>query len=118
MILVRRPSARLAEGEVTHISRSPVDIEQAFKQWDAYIDVFRAHGWSVVELDPLDGHPDGVFVEDVRRAGVGKAVGEAHAAGDVGEGNSKGSLAIPQVGRARHPRLVWERGRVTISHST
>ncbi len=65
MILVRRPSARLAEGEVTHISRSPVDIEQAFKQWDAYIDVFRAHGWSVVELDPLDGHPDGVFVEDV-----------------------------------------------------
>jgi hypothetical protein len=63
------------------------------------------------------------FVRDARqhratvtRAHAARQLGTA--AGDVGEGNSKGSLAIPQVGRARHPRLVWERGRVTISHST
>ena len=34
-------------------------------QWNAYVDVFRDHGWSVIELDPLDDHPDGVFVEDI-----------------------------------------------------
>jgi dimethylargininase len=65
MILVRRPSPRLADGELTHLVRQHVDLEQALTQWDAYIGVFREHGWSVVELDPLDDHPDGVFVEDV-----------------------------------------------------
>ncbi len=65
MILVRRPSRRLADGELTHIVRRPVDVEKAFAQWNAYVDVFRNHGWSVVELDPLDEHPDAVFVEDV-----------------------------------------------------
>jgi dimethylargininase len=65
MIVVRRPSPHLAEGELTHIARRHVDIEKALTQWDAYIGVFRDHGWSVVELAPLDDHPDGVFIEDV-----------------------------------------------------
>ena len=65
MIFVRRPSPRLADGELTHLARQHVDVDQALTQWDAYIGVFREHGWSVVELDPLDDHPDGVFVEDV-----------------------------------------------------
>lgn len=34
-------------------------------QWGAYVDTFHTHGWEVIELDPLDDHPDGVFVEDV-----------------------------------------------------
>lgn len=62
---MRRPAPRLADGELTHIDRVPVDVELAIEQWSAYVDVFRAHGWGVVELDPLDDHPDGVFVEDV-----------------------------------------------------
>lgn len=64
MILVRRPSPRLADGEVTHIDRTPVDVELAMDQWHSYVETFREHGWNVVELDPLDDHPDGVFVED------------------------------------------------------
>jgi dimethylargininase len=64
-ILVRRPSPRLADGELTHIDRRPVDVELALAQWDAYVGTFREHGWAVIELDPLDEHPDGVFVEDV-----------------------------------------------------
>lgn len=64
MILVRRPSPTLADGELTHLSRQPVDVERAVTQWHAYVDVFRTHGWSVIELDRLDQHPDGVFVED------------------------------------------------------
>jgi dimethylargininase len=64
-ILVRRPSPNLAEGELTHIERRLVDVDKAVEQWTAYVRVFEARGWSVIELDPLDHHPDGVFVEDV-----------------------------------------------------
>ncbi|MGA9277406.1 dimethylargininase [Ilumatobacter sp.] len=64
LILVRRPSPHLADGEVTHIERAPVDIDLAMEQWATYVDTFRRHGWDVIELDSLDDHPDGVFVED------------------------------------------------------
>jgi dimethylargininase len=63
-IIVRRPSPHLADGEVTHIGRRPVDIELAFEQWTSYVEAFRGCGWEIIELDPLDEHPDGVFVED------------------------------------------------------
>src|SRR6478752_5012446 len=63
-LLVRRPSPRLAEGEITHLERVPVDPELALAQWTAYVDVFRARGWTVIEVDPADEQPDGVFVED------------------------------------------------------
>jgi len=63
-LLVRRPSPRLAAGELTHLDRVPVDAELALEQWRAYVDVFRRTGWTVTEVEPADAHPDGVFVED------------------------------------------------------
>ena len=63
-ILVRRPSPRLAAGELTHVGRVPVDAELALAQWRGYVDAFREHGWDVVEIEAADEHPDGVFVED------------------------------------------------------
>ena len=63
-ILVRRPSPQLADGQVSHIERSAVDVDLAGRQWEAYVDAFRSAGWSVIELPELDEHPDGVFVED------------------------------------------------------
>lgn len=63
-ILVRRPSPQLAEGELTHIERLPVDPALALAQWQQYVDAFRAQGWEVTDVDPADEHPDGVFVED------------------------------------------------------
>lgn len=62
--LVRRPSSRLDEGLVTHIDRSPVDLDLAISQWHAYCDALVAHGWEVVEIEPADDCPDGVFIED------------------------------------------------------
>ncbi|WP_277213288.1 dimethylargininase [Isoptericola croceus] len=64
-ILVRPPSPRLADGELTHFDRVPVDAELAREQWERYVAVFRERGWSVTELAAADEHPDGVFVEDV-----------------------------------------------------
>jgi len=62
--LVRRPSPRLAEGIVTHIARTPVDVALAVRQHEAYVAALAACGWRIVEVPPADDCPDSVFVED------------------------------------------------------
>ena len=62
--LVRRPSPRLADGIVTHIHRTPVDVGLALEQWERYVDVLRGAGWNVVEVPPAPACPDSVFIED------------------------------------------------------
>lgn len=59
------PSERLAEGEVTHIARQPLDCQRAVAQHAAYLQVLRAHGLHLSVLPELPEHPDGLFVEDV-----------------------------------------------------
>jgi dimethylargininase len=62
--LVRAPSPRLADGLVTHIERSPIDVERARRQWEAYVEVLRDNEWDVVEVPAAPDCPDSVFVED------------------------------------------------------
>ncbi|MFD8736251.1 dimethylargininase [Streptomyces sp. NPDC059618] len=86
--LVRRPGPRLAEGLVTHVERTAVDIGLAVEQWEAYTGALRAHGWETVEVDPAEDCPDAVFVEDavvvfrnvalVTRPGAESRRGETH----------------------------------------
>jgi dimethylargininase len=64
LIVVRPPSPRLAEGELTHLDRVPVDPVLAAEQWKGYVTAFADRGWDVVELEAAPEHPDGVFVED------------------------------------------------------
>ncbi|MFT4052553.1 MAG: N(G),N(G)-dimethylarginine dimethylaminohydrolase [Microbacterium sp.] len=63
-LIVRPPSPLLAEGELTHIDRVPVDPALARAQWEGYVDVFRSRGWEIIQADAADDQPDGVFVED------------------------------------------------------
>jgi dimethylargininase len=63
-VLVRRPSGRLAEGIVTYIGRTPVDVALAQAQHEAYADALAANGWTVQEVSTADDCPDSVFVED------------------------------------------------------
>jgi dimethylargininase len=63
-VLVRPPSPRLADGELTHLERVPVDPALALAQWRGYVDAWRALGWTPVEVEAADEFPDGVFVED------------------------------------------------------
>jgi dimethylargininase len=63
-LLVRPPSARLADGELTHLERVPVDADLAAEQWQRYVEVFRGYGWVVRAVPAAEAHPDGVFVED------------------------------------------------------
>jgi len=62
--LVRRPGPRLPDGLVTHRTRSPVDVELAWRQWQGYVDTLRAEGWETIEVPAADACPDAVFVED------------------------------------------------------
>ena len=62
--LVRRPGPRLAEGLLTHLDRTPVDLELAQRQWERYVAALQAEGWETVEVPPADDCPDAVFVED------------------------------------------------------
>ncbi|WP_407318392.1 N(G),N(G)-dimethylarginine dimethylaminohydrolase [Isoptericola halotolerans] len=63
-LIVRPPSPHLADGELTHLDRVPVDAALARRQWEDYVAVFRERGWTVSEAATADEHPDGVFVED------------------------------------------------------
>ena len=95
--LVRRPGPRLADGLVTHIERSPVDLDLARQQWQAYADAL-SQRVAVVEVEPADDHADAVFVEDpvvvhadlavIARSGApgrrGEAAGVERAVRDLG----------------------------------
>lgn len=50
--LIRRPGPRLAEGIVSHIKRSQVDVDLAGDQWLAYVAALEQAGWSTYEVEP------------------------------------------------------------------
>ncbi len=62
--IVRMPSSRLAEGELTHQDRVPVDLDLADAQWEAYVEALRAEGFTPVDVPLADELPDSVFIED------------------------------------------------------
>jgi dimethylargininase len=62
--VVRSPGSRLAEGIVTHISRTAVDVHLANWQHAAYVAALEASGWAVRRAPDAEDCPDSVFVED------------------------------------------------------
>ncbi len=62
--LVRAPSTRLAEGIVTHIRRTPVDVTLASTQHAAYADAVATSGWTIEQVPTAEECPDSVFIED------------------------------------------------------
>jgi dimethylargininase len=64
LALVRGPSSRLAEGILTHIPRTPVDVGLAVAQHAAYADALAANGWTIAQAPDAEDCPDSVFIED------------------------------------------------------
>ena len=62
--LVRAPSSRLAEGIVTHISRTAVDVALARAQHAAYTSALETSGWGIEQVPAAEDCPDSVFIED------------------------------------------------------
>lgn len=61
---MRRPGDRLADGIVTHVERTPVDVDRAVAQWEQYVATLAGDGWDIVEVPPAPHCPDAVFIED------------------------------------------------------
>jgi dimethylargininase len=64
LALTRALSPRLAEGELTHLERSPIDLEAAHAQHAAYVRALAALGCEVRAVEAAPEYPDSVFIED------------------------------------------------------
>lgn len=62
--LVRAPSPALADGQLTHQKRVPVDAGLAVRQWRDYVAALEGVGWELEQVESADELPDSVFVED------------------------------------------------------
>jgi dimethylargininase len=64
LALTREISPAIAQCELTHLDRTPIDISRAREQHAAYEQTLRSLGWTVQRLPAPDDMPDSVFVED------------------------------------------------------
>jgi len=62
--LIRQISPAMARCELTHVARSPIDVELARQQHRRYADVLASLGCRIIELSAEPALPDSVFVED------------------------------------------------------
>jgi dimethylargininase len=127
--LVRAPSSRLAEGIVTHIERTPVDLPLARDQHAAYASALAGSGWAVQPVPVAEDCPDSVFIEDavvvcedlavLARPGAparrGEVAGAASLAGSLGLRTARiqepGTLDGGDVLQAGHTVYVGRGGR-------
>ena len=63
--LTRPVPASLAQCELTHLDREPIDVARAAEQHRLYEAALRALGCTIRQLPAADDQPDSVFVEDV-----------------------------------------------------
>jgi len=64
LAITREISPRFDECEITHIERTPIDINIARAQHREYVQALKTLGCDVVELPAEPDLPDSVFVED------------------------------------------------------
>ena len=65
LIAVTRPvSASLAQCELTHLSRAPIDVARATAQHVKYESTLVSLGATIVRVAPAAELPDAVFIED------------------------------------------------------
>ena len=62
--ITRQVSPRICECEITHIERTPIDLELACAQHREYVQLLKVLGCTVIELPAESDFPDSVFVED------------------------------------------------------
>src|SRR5688572_3823754 len=62
--ITREVSPRFVECEITHIERTPIDLEIARLQHQGYVDTLKSLRCEVIQLPAEADLPDSVFVED------------------------------------------------------
>ena len=64
LAITRDVSPRFNECELTHIDRTPIDVQIAQSQHHGYVQALKDLGYAVLELPAETDLPDSVFVED------------------------------------------------------
>ncbi len=64
LAITRDVSPRFNECELTHIDRTPIDVQVAQTQHHGYVQAIKELGYAVLELPAEPDLPDSVFVED------------------------------------------------------
>jgi dimethylargininase len=62
--VTREVSSRFNECEITHIDRTPIDLQVARRQHHVYVSALQDLGCQVIQLPEEPALPDSVFVED------------------------------------------------------
>jgi len=62
--LTRAVAPSITRCELTHLARTPIDVDLAIRQHEAYEAALRQVGCSVVRVSPEPDLPDSVFIED------------------------------------------------------
>ena len=68
-VIVRPPSRSIVGCISTNPMRSTVSPTQASRQHREYVSILREHGIEVIEMPPLEEHPDSVFIQDTAIVG-------------------------------------------------
>jgi dimethylargininase len=63
--LIRPVPSSLAQCELTHLERVPIDVARAVEEHRGYAEALRALGCAIRDVPATDDLPDSVFVEDV-----------------------------------------------------
>lgn len=64
VVLVRPPSNNYARCVSTNPAKNQIDVTLAKNQHGDYVSILKEAGLEVIELPPLDGFPDSVFMQD------------------------------------------------------
>jgi dimethylargininase len=100
--LVRVPSRRLSDCELSFLTREPIDVTRARAQHQAYQAVLRTAGARVVELAALDELPDATFVED-----TAIVVEECAVLAPMGAASRRPESAAMAAALTPHRRIAW-----------
>lgn len=100
--ITRELSSTIANCELTHIEREPIDIERARAQHRCYESNLEAFGYEVLALPADDRFPDAVFVED-----TAVVVDELAVIARPGAVSRRGETAAVAAALGGRRPLVW-----------
>ena len=64
LAITREVSRSIENCQLTHLERTPIDLERARRQHSGYVSALKEAGWEVHSLPEEPDLPDSVFVED------------------------------------------------------
>ncbi len=105
----RAVSPTLADCELTHLAREPIDVARAIAEHEAYEALLAVLGATVRRLPPEPQLPDAVFVED-----TAVVLDEVAVVCRPGASSRRAETATVEVALTTHRPLAWIEGPATL----